>query len=185
MENIDRLILSMHPKYKKKAKKVNGANKDGDISEKEKKQRLFPGLALPDQEWRPPPQAQNDVDNLMSQFEGLAKKSRPRATDLMEHDDEPASKRRKMDISPPRRRSQSPPRGREYDRGYDDSRGRSLNSSRDGRGYGRVELDERPVVYKIYDGKVSSLRDFGAFVQLEGVKGRVEGKFPTRVFGCC
>ena len=44
------------------------------------------------------------------------------------------------------------------------------------RGTGRVELDERPVVYKIYDGKVSSLRDFGAFVQLEGVKGRVEGR---------
>jgi ATP-dependent RNA helicase DHX8/PRP22 len=30
-------------------------------------------------------------------------------------------------------------------------------------------------VYKIYDGRVSSIRDFGAFVQLEGVKGRVEG----------
>lgn len=161
----------MHPKYKKKAKKANGSQKDGDISEKDKKQRMFPGLALPDQEWKPPPK-EHDVDGLMSQFEGLAKKARPRATDLMETDDEPVSKRRKMDISPPRRRSVSPPRGRAYDRGYDDSRGRSMNY----RGTGRVELDDRPVVYKIYDGKVASLRDFGAFVQLEGVKGRVEGK---------
>ena len=40
-----------------------------------------------------------------------------------------------------------------------------------------MQLDERPVLYKIYDGKVSSLKDFGAFVQLEGVAGRFEGEY--------
>jgi ATP-dependent RNA helicase DHX8/PRP22 len=167
---------------------------------------MFPGLALPDQEWRPAPPADGEkdavtkeVDGLMSQLEGFAKKSRPRAGDFMETD-EPSPKRRRLDSPPSRRRSPSPPRGRGY--GYndsrDDSRGsgsyydnrgpgygyndsrddsRGHSSYRDNRGPGR-ELDDRPVVYKIYDGRVSSLRDFGAFVQLEGVKGRVEGMHP-------
>ncbi|CAJ0640241.1 14079_t:CDS:2 [Entrophospora sp. SA101] len=37
------------------------------------------------------------------------------------------------------------------------------------------ELDEKPVLYKIYNGKVTNIKDFGAFIGLEGVKGRVEG----------
>lgn len=36
-------------------------------------------------------------------------------------------------------------------------------------------IDEAPILYKIYDGKVSKTMDFGAFVALEGVKGRREG----------
>ncbi|KAJ1732695.1 DEAH-box ATP-dependent RNA helicase prp22 [Coemansia sp. Benny D160-2] len=36
-------------------------------------------------------------------------------------------------------------------------------------------LDEAPVQYKIYSGRVANLKDFGAFVTLDGVKGRVEG----------
>ncbi|RUS25213.1 P-loop containing nucleoside triphosphate hydrolase protein [Jimgerdemannia flammicorona] len=43
-------------------------------------------------------------------------------------------------------------------------------------GGGRANgLDEKPVMYKIYDGKVSSMKDFGVFVTLEGVVGRQEG----------
>ncbi|CUS14489.1 unnamed protein product [Tuber aestivum] len=37
------------------------------------------------------------------------------------------------------------------------------------------ELDERPVLYKIYNGKVSGMKDFGVFVSLQNVKGRVDG----------
>ena len=39
----------------------------------------------------------------------------------------------------------------------------------------RTELDDDPVLYKIYEGRVTNMRDFGAFVQLEGVRGRREG----------
>jgi predicted RNA-binding protein with RPS1 domain len=38
-------------------------------------------------------------------------------------------------------------------------------------------VDEKPVLYKIYNGKVSGMKDFGAFVTLEGVAGRSEGMF--------
>ncbi len=183
VENLDRLILALHPKYKKKTK-TNARSKikkSDDSTLKDHRVRMFPGLALPDQEWKPSPldekneaatdkdATEKEVDGLMSQLEGVAKKSRPRATDMMEIEDGPATKRRRTDSSPPRRRSRSPQR--DLDGPRDHNRGRD-NWDRERR---IQRLDERPILYKIYDGKVSGLRDFGAFVTLEGVRGRVEG----------
>ncbi|OBZ79639.1 Pre-mRNA-splicing factor ATP-dependent RNA helicase prp22 [Grifola frondosa] len=37
------------------------------------------------------------------------------------------------------------------------------------------QLDERPVLFKIYNGRIAGLKEFGAFVQLEGIAGRAEG----------
>ncbi|XP_006454167.1 hypothetical protein AGABI2DRAFT_189464 [Agaricus bisporus var. bisporus H97] len=53
-------------------------------------------------------------------------------------------------------------------------RGRSYDNHRE-RADGARSLDERPVLYKIYSGKVVGLKDFGAFVALDGVAGRAEG----------
>ncbi|KAA1467822.1 P-loop containing nucleoside triphosphate hydrolase protein [Dentipellis sp. KUC8613] len=172
VENMDRLILTLHPKHKKKSSKSNGKGKENAdaIPEQDRQKRLFPGLALADQEWQPPitkDALMKEVDDMMSQFESSAKKSKARPAE-----DERSSKRQRRDISvsPPRRRSPSPPRGRGYDR-RDDRR-----DDRRGRGdRGRPQLDERPVLYKIYNGRVSGLKEFGAFVQLEGVQGRAEG----------
>ncbi|RPB29380.1 P-loop containing nucleoside triphosphate hydrolase protein [Terfezia boudieri ATCC MYA-4762] len=36
-------------------------------------------------------------------------------------------------------------------------------------------LDDEPKLHKIYNGKVMGVKDFGAFVNLEGVKGKVDG----------
>ncbi|KAJ1726586.1 DEAH-box ATP-dependent RNA helicase prp22, partial [Coemansia biformis] len=36
-------------------------------------------------------------------------------------------------------------------------------------------LDDAPVIHRIYGGRVTNLKDFGAFVALEGIRGRVEG----------
>lgn len=170
VENMDRLILNMHPKHKKKfstksGKKTKDTNGNGAISETDKKKRQFPGLALADQE----PNISEDVimkevDDLMSQFEGAAKKSKARPTDT-----ERSPKRQRRDRSRSRspsrhHRSPSPPRGRDYGSRYGDRRGG-----------GRGAVDDKPVLYKIYNGKVSGLRDFGAFVTLEGVAGRAEG----------
>ncbi|KAG9004342.1 DEAH-box ATP-dependent RNA helicase prp22, partial [Tulasnella sp. 427] len=181
LDNLDRLILTMHPKYKRKAAKAKEKAADGDDaandeSEKEKKARMFPGLAIPDQEWTPSVQdsdaTSKEVDDLFAQLEGVAaKKSRVTASDYMD-EDEPPSKRQRRDrsASPPsssRRRSRSPPPPSRGRNGYDDGPR--------GRNYGRRQLDERPVLYKIYDGRVSNIKDFGAFVQLEGVQGRAEG----------
>ncbi|GBC07721.1 hypothetical protein RclHR1_07650008 [Rhizophagus clarus] len=62
-------------------------------------------------------------------------------------------------------------RNRTRDRSRDRYRGRDI----DRENHIKEELDEKPVLYKIYNGRVTNLRDFGAFVSLEGVKGRVEG----------
>ncbi|KAL5518812.1 PRP22 [Sanghuangporus vaninii] len=167
VENIDRLILSMHPKHKKKPitnGATNGHQTEDLIDENDKKRRLFPGLALPDQEWEPSVEKDvfmKEVDDMMAQLENVQKK---KAT-LTNGEEERAAKRQRRSRSrSPRRRSPSPPRGRRDGR-YDDRRS-------DRR---RAQLDERPVLYKIYNGRVSSTKDFGAFVQLEGVVGRVEG----------
>ncbi|CDO73426.1 hypothetical protein BN946_scf185013.g60 [Trametes cinnabarina] len=170
IENVDRLILTLHPKHKKKLPITANGNGPADgtvLDEGDKKRRLFPGLALQDREWEPSvtkdgqDAIMKEVDDMMSQFEGVAKKARPRPTE-----DERSPKRQRRSPSrsrsPPRRRSASPPRGR----GYDDRRGRSERAR---------QLDERPILYKIYNGRVNGLKEFGAFVQLEGVVGRVEG----------
>ncbi|TRM58778.1 P-loop containing nucleoside triphosphate hydrolase protein [Schizophyllum amplum] len=148
VENVDRLILSLHPKHKKRAAKTNGSEADkpaGDLPEQEKQRRLFPGLAIQDK--NPPPAVADDV--FLAELGDLVsgkKAPRPRPTE-----DEPDGRETKR-----RRRSPSPPRGRDRRRGP-------------------PRLDEQPILFKIYDGKVSGVRDFGAFVQLEGVMGRAEG----------
>ncbi|OCB85640.1 hypothetical protein A7U60_g7290 [Sanghuangporus baumii] len=167
VENIDRLILSMHPKHKKKPitnGATNGHQNEDLIDENDKKRRLFPGLALPDQEWEPSMEKDvfmKEVDDMMAQLENLENVQKKKAT-LSNGEEERVAKRQRISRSrSPRRRSPSPPRGRRYDDRRSDRR--------------RAQLDERPVLYKIYNGRVSSMKDFGAFVQLEGVVGRVEG----------
>ncbi|KAG9088122.1 DEAH-box ATP-dependent RNA helicase prp22 [Ceratobasidium sp. 370] len=195
-ENLDRLILSMHPKYKRKKAKKAKAVADGKAApasaddEADKTRRLFPGLALPDQEWKPSNEfgkengekdaASKEVDDLMSQLEGVAKKkaARPTASDFIEPEEPPSKRpRRDMDIDTPPGREERGGYGRDSDRGYgrrDDSRDYD-RGRRDQRGNGRPVMDEKPVLYKIYDGTVQGIKDFGAFVQLDGVMGRVQG----------
>ncbi|KAJ7597435.1 P-loop containing nucleoside triphosphate hydrolase protein [Mycena floridula] len=155
LENVDRLILSLHPKHKKKpALAASSANGAAPLNEQDKKRRLLPGLALKDQDVPPP--VPDDV--FMAEIGDIVsgKKARPPPTD-----DERSPKRQRR--SPPRGRSPSPPRGRSY------------GDRRDNRnGYGGG-VDERPIIFKIYNGRVSGLKEFGAFVTLEGVSGRVEG----------
>jgi ATP-dependent RNA helicase DHX8/PRP22 len=173
VENLDRVILSLHPKHKKKAvPKADSAGKGGQLDEQDKQRRLFPGLALTDQEWQPTPAKDaiaQEVDDLMAQFEGGAKKQRTRQADGGR-----SPKRQRRDSPPPpRRRSVSPlSRGR----GYEDRRDNRHDRYKE---RGRPTLDERPVLYKIYDGRVHSMKEFGAFVQLEGLAGRFEGKHLT------
>ncbi|CAA7264810.1 unnamed protein product [Cyclocybe aegerita] len=150
----------MHPKYKKHVKSAKAIGKskavDDEISELERKKRVFPGLAMQDKEVEPAVPDDVFLQELGDLVAG--KKTRPGP-----HADEPPPKRQRRDRSySPRRRGPSPPRGREDRYGYRN-------------GGGRRQLDERPVLFKIYNGKVTGIKEFGAFVTLEGVVGRVEG----------
>ncbi|KAF6766742.1 P-loop containing nucleoside triphosphate hydrolase protein [Ephemerocybe angulata] len=144
IENVDRLILRLHPKYKKASKKSSKSSSDMPVDalpEEERKRRLFPWAGDSEQG----PCELGDI---------VTGKKRPMDVD-------PPASKGPMDVDPPskRRRSRSPSR-RRSDRRY---------------GYGWEQLDEKPILFKIYNGKVSGIKDFGAFVTLEGCMGRVEG----------
>ena len=38
-----------------------------------------------------------------------------------------------------------------------------------------LDIDDAPKMFKVYDGTVTGVKDFGAFVNLKGVRGRVDG----------
>ena len=168
VENVDRLIFSMHPKYKKKIKSTTlGKRKalDDEVTDLERKKRMFPGLAMQDKE---PPSPVSDDIFLKELGDLVAGKTHPRPA-------EGESPRPRARRSSPhhRRRSNSPNRMDDHGRG----RGRRPSPSYEGRtSRGRQTVDESPVLYKIYNGRVSGIKEFGAFVTLEGVAGRVEGE---------
>lgn len=203
--NLDRIILSMHPKYKKKAQKAakmtiddsaTTTTSDGKAIDKEKlgevqdeerdrRARLFPGLAVPDSHLKSHDQFLKDertagpvlpdVDDLMKELEGVGSKRRE-----PEPEAESSKRQRLMqgDFAE-RGRGRSPPRERGgrldgRDNGYGSRLGNGPGGGRDGY-QGRGRLDEKPVLYKIYNAKVSNIKDFGCFVTLEGVAGRQEG----------
>jgi ATP-dependent RNA helicase DHX8/PRP22 len=171
VNNVDRLILSMHPKHKKGkqqktlAEAPNTGGKE-ELTEKDKQRRLFPGLAMQDKDVPEPVSDDVFLKEIGDLVGGRKSRTRPSF-------DEPPPKRPRLDASPPRRRRSTsrspPPRGRSDRR---DNWGAPPPST-----VPRRTLDERPVLYKIYNGRVTGLKDFGAFVTLEGIAGRAEGMF--------
>ena len=211
VESIDRLILTMHPKYKKQrqAEKVTRDDMD-ELDAIGRKAQTFKGLAVPDQDpdWDDldddvPGQKAIGTDNTFALLADLAPRSkgsngvnghsrkRSRSPD---RDDYPRDRRpRQKYVS----RSPSPYEEKRSRRRYDeeehqdrshkhrhrdDKNGHHRSRRRDyddqEAGYGRrpaQELDDHPELYKVYDGAVTGIKDFGAFVNLRGVKGKVDG----------
>ncbi|KIW87994.1 uncharacterized protein Z519_11579 [Cladophialophora bantiana CBS 173.52] len=59
--------------------------------------------------------------------------------------------------------------------GHHESRRRNHDEDDDFRRPPSREVDEYPVLYKVYDAVVNGIKDFGAFAYLQGVKGNVSG----------
>ncbi|KAG0145874.1 hypothetical protein CROQUDRAFT_32645, partial [Cronartium quercuum f. sp. fusiforme G11] len=207
--NMDRLVLSLHPKYKKKTQPAgNGKEKDREVEansgsqpdEKKRRDRaLFPGLAIPDVPWQPSyvpdPKgekasmnlSEQSVDDLMNELEGVEKKKK--ALQAVPEEEEPEEDHRRRgrgrSLSPSRARRRSP--GRSTGRNDQEmERGRSGYRIRDDGYKGRVDdvrdsrrganqPDPKPVLFKIYEGTVSSVKDYGCFVSLEGLVDRADG----------
>lgn len=84
----------------------------------------------------------------------------------------------------PRGYSRDEQRGDRYNdrRNENDSNNRdSMRENRRGREHEeesvetRQKLDAEPQIFKIYPGRVTNVKEFGAFVQLEGIEGKREG----------
>jgi len=227
VESVDRLILTMHPKYKGKpngkgVREHGSENGSDSLDNVEKKTRIFKGLAMPDREqmWEEQSEparrsSERDakmgaMDDTFAMLEGLAGKAkamnnsvngrkRSRSPDM---DDEDRRGRRRRDKHPSRSRSRSGgehgKRRREDKRSLEDDHSKSKDAHReqdrghrnghrsskrgiqdDDHGYFKrppmPEIDDEPILYKIYDGRVTGVKDFGAFVNLQGVKGKIDG----------
>ncbi|KAK3074493.1 DEAH-box ATP-dependent RNA helicase prp22 [Teratosphaeriaceae sp. CCFEE 6253] len=179
-ESIDRLVRTLHPKYKNAPKNGAGTHVKGEQNGRSK----FSGLSLPDKE--PAVEEDEAMDDTFALLEKMA--GPPKATTNGNGNG------RKRSMSPvehkqhKRHRSRSPKRNDDYlfqdefgrTRAYrpaekqsGDKRGRRRRDSFDRPP--RQEPDEVPVQFKIYDGRITGVKDFGVFVNLRGVKGKVDG----------
>ncbi|KAL2020464.1 hypothetical protein VTK56DRAFT_8430 [Thermocarpiscus australiensis] len=181
VESIDRLVQTMHPKFKGK---LNGVHRDEEDQRPglsaEEKSKVFKGLAIPDKEV-------DAIDDTLAMLESLEPKradtdrpSRKRSRTPDDYRDSSSRKRkdryRSRSRSWSRSRSRSPPRGRRKNGRYED----------DDETFRRPppkDLDDTPQLYKIYDGHVTGVKDFGAFVNLHGVKGKIDGLVHVSAFG--
>jgi ATP-dependent RNA helicase DHX8/PRP22 len=204
--SIDRLILTMHPKYKKKS--ANGQKADRDESDdQDRKTRVFKGLAIPDKEIDyqvvsdKEDNAVDALDDTFAMLESLGGKatgkpkdraSRKRSMSPLDDDAREMSRNKRYRRSRSRSRS---PKLRHDDRHeefvFEDEFGRTRTVKRHDNKRSRKkyrdedvdefrrpptpEIDNEPVLYKVYDGKVTGVKNFGAFVNLAGVRGKVDG----------
>lgn len=197
VESIDRLVCTLHPKFKNK-RPDDVARPHRSIQEKE---QIFKGLSIPD---RKPAEdgGADEMDDTLALLEGLEPKPQNgRKRSRGPEDDD--SRRRRKDRYRDRSRSRSPDRKRsyydkedgDYRRGrngrygdeYSNGGGRKKLRSMRGRfdeeeesddQFRRPpprEVDDAPQLYKVYDGHVTGIKDFGAFVNLHGIRGKVDG----------
>lgn len=220
IDSIDRLILTMHPKYKGISKKSEAQIGSDHVSTDDtyRKTRIFKGLAVPDREqkWDEEDPEENRVsknaagalDDTFAMLEGLAGQAkdpqrgtngttgrkRSRSPDDIDggrgtrrtkygsrsssHSTERARRSKKPETDGGGSRSHN-----EYHKSERSDRishgSKRRHRHRDDEDYFKrpptPEIDDAPKLFKIYDGVVTGVKDFGAFVNLQGVKGKVDG----------
>ncbi|KAJ3119772.1 DEAH-box ATP-dependent RNA helicase prp22 [Nowakowskiella sp. JEL0407] len=171
--NIDRIIRAFNTSNESAANAENDTeqNDGGWFEENEDKvyrAKKYPGLAIPDN-YNHAKKLEEDLkvaEDTLSGFESLLRNSK-------ESEQDEFGRKRRAD-SPDDEDDDGFRRKRYYE-----GRGRSDKEDR-GRGKGRDrtdEMDTEPVLYKIYSGEVTNIKDFGAFVALDGIRSsrRVEG----------
>ncbi|MCJ1482136.1 DEAH-box ATP-dependent RNA helicase prp22 [Schaereria dolodes] len=192
VESIDRLVLTMHPRYKTQRAKSSindGGRAEEDLDKMERKKRIFKGLALPDQD---PQQGDGGsdygdeskldiLDDTFAVLEGLAGKKngpqngsngtngRKRSRSPDDVDGRDPGDRRGRRRKDRRYRSSSRHRSRERHHRH------RISGEDQFRRPPNFEVDESPKLFKVYEGVVTGVKDFGAFVNLRGVKGKVDG----------
>ncbi|KAM9772980.1 ATP-dependent RNA helicase DHX8 isoform X2 [Syngnathus typhle] len=201
--NLLRLIQTMRPPSKSSTSKASEVQKP--LSEKDKLKELFPALcraneappkimdeedvkvaadAMKALEMFMPSVSSTDSKSERSRVEKSRRRSRSRSRDRHRHRDRDRRRRHHS-------RSRSRSRSRDRDRHRDSERSRRRERSsrwserspsprRDqDRDWKDKHVDrpppEEPSVGDIYNGKVTSIMQFGCFVQLEGLRKRWEG----------
>ena len=176
-----------------------------ELDDAERKARIFKGLAVPDREDRWDPQPLDDTFAMLESLAGPAqtsskvsngrKRSRsPRDIDGGLHVNRtskyrPSSRSRSPSMGHDRRKElkrhhhesnghhshEERGRHRDHDRKRDRRRRHRSESENSLRRPRSPSIDDAPKIFKIYDGIVTGVKDFGAFVNLKGVRGKVDG----------
>uniref|UniRef100_A0A8C7YXA9 ATP-dependent RNA helicase DHX8 n=1 Tax=Oryzias sinensis TaxID=183150 RepID=A0A8C7YXA9_9TELE len=193
ISNLLRLIQTMQPPSKASLSKDTSVKPK---SEKDRLKEMFPALCRPDD---PVPKQHLDEDDVkvaadamkelemfMPSVSGAEHRSRSRSRDRDRHRDRDRDRARDRDRDKKRRhRSRSRSRSRSRKRREKSSRWGDRSPSprkeqdRDGDRWKDKHVDrpppEEPSVGDIYNGKITSIMQFGCFVQLEGLRSRWEG----------
>jgi ATP-dependent RNA helicase DHX8/PRP22 len=182
-ESIDRLVRQLHPAWKTKQAGVK-KNEDGNGNEKSQK---FRGLAIPDKA------VEMEEDDLLDDTFALLEsragptKTAPPRSQPPKRSISPATRHESSRKRSRRSRSRSrSPRRKNDEFLFEDEFGRTRahkpsdssrprKSRRDSFERKPQQMDDAPVLYKIYDGRVTGVKDFGVFVNLQGVRGKVDG----------
>ncbi|KAJ1720480.1 DEAH-box ATP-dependent RNA helicase prp22 [Coemansia erecta] len=188
IQNLHRLITALKPK--KPA--TTGVSKPESAIEKAQR---FPGLSMPNKAVESEivldadRRLESDISQHIHSLVSNARESSDRRDNRRDYRNRSRSRDRSRSRSPSRRHRESrsdreyrdeSSRGHRSDRSrdrdrrstrWDDSRSSRAEHGRDG----DKSRDEAPVLYKIYNGRVTNVKGFGAFVSLYGIQGRVEG----------
>lgn len=193
ISSIDRLVRTLHPKYKSTGAALDSTVFAQDQDAQNGKARKFKGLTLPDkvpsfdEEEKNDSKPEDALDDTFALLESMAgdKRTNGRKRSISPINVPERTRERKRHR---RSRSRSPARNDEFvfedefgrsrphrpsNRERSPHRGRERKANRERTP--EMELDESPVLYKVYDGRVTGVKDFGAFVNLSGVKGKVDG----------
>ncbi|KAF5021466.1 hypothetical protein F66182_6487 [Fusarium sp. NRRL 66182] len=187
IESIDRLVRMIHPSMNHKSS--NEHPQPNNQRSLENDARVFSGLALPDK--APTPDL---IDDALHALEALEPKTHGRDVYTRKRDNRRS--RSPIRDTQPRRGSTSRSPGHQRHRGMrrdrdkedDDDDDVKQRNRQDGyKSYDRghkssrhtrrpsPEIDDFPVLYKVYDGHVTCVKDFGVFVNLHNVSGKVDG----------
>ncbi|KAK9322743.1 P-loop containing nucleoside triphosphate hydrolase protein [Lipomyces orientalis] len=195
IESVDRFVRLIHPKYKNAApKSFSEKNKTEGMTELKYAARHGNSNShrrrrIEDSDSSEPEQARKREARYRSPSPVRHRSRRAGEERSNRHDDDRRS-RRTVDEGSSRRYEERRSRRDDRDRRHDDGRRhreldldsddrRSRRRERESRGFDsevpKQELDDSPQLYKIYNGRVSSIKDFGVFVTLDGIRGRTDG----------
>ncbi|KAF2121425.1 hypothetical protein BDV96DRAFT_211984 [Lophiotrema nucula] len=162
VDSIDRLMHTLHPRYKQAASQEEKQRRKEHILKALTMPDIEPSQVAPDS---PPSKEADILDDTFAELEGLA----------VQHK---SNKRPSPDgVQKPRKRTHDYVFEDEYGRTERKSRRRrrSVDEDEEFRRPPTPEIDDEPILYKVYRGKVVNIKPFGVFINLQGVRGKVDG----------